>query len=94
MVTKVVDIPSFEQVFDCLRRNSPARCVSSRGTQYEVRVKNISGRDTIVAYPRQGRVCIHSDCWGQAITCQGTRAGGIYNGNPSIYDWFANCEHK
>lgn len=30
---------------------------------------------------------IHPDCWGENLTCQGTRAGGVYNGPYGIYDW-------
>lgn len=29
--------------------------------------------------------------WEQSITCQGTRAGGIYNGSYSIYDWYRDA---
>ncbi len=43
---------------------------------------------TIIAFPKSGRVTIHEDCWGKPITCQGTRAGGLYNGSYSIYDWY------
>ena len=32
----------------------------------------------ILGFPRSGRVTIHPDCWEETITCQGTRAGGIY----------------
>ena len=32
---------------------------------------------------------IHEDCGGDDGTCQRTRAGDVYNGSPSIYDWFA-----
>ncbi len=42
----------------------------------------------IVAFPRSGRITVHKDCWGDALTCQGTRAGGIYNGPHSIFDWY------
>jgi hypothetical protein len=50
------------------------------------RIEALNGN--IVGFPRRGRVTIHEDCWGQEITCQGTRAGGIYNGPYSIYDWY------
>lgn len=36
------------------------------------------------------QVRTHEDCWGQATTCQGTRAGGLLNGYPSIYDWYTH----
>lgn len=46
------------------------------------------GRETIIARPRSGQVRIHPDCWGDDLTCQRTRAGGVFNGDPSIYDWY------
>ncbi len=83
-----VNRPSFGEVYDCLKRYGPATCVSSRRTKYTVRAEITAGRPTIIACPRTGEVRIHEDCWGQPLTCQKTRAGGIYNGDPSIYDWF------
>jgi hypothetical protein len=80
--------PSFKQIYDCLRHYGPATCVSSRGTKYTVRAEITAGRPTIIGCPRTGEVRIHEDCWGQPLTCQRTRAGGIYNGDPSIFDWF------
>lgn len=80
--------PSFAEVYRCLQRNGPARVVSSRGTEYEVTTEIAAGRQTIVCRPRSGAVRVHEDCWGESITCQGTRAGGIFNGSPSIYDWY------
>lgn len=85
--------PTFHQVYTCLQRFGPATVISSRGTQYEVHAVDSSGRPTIVGYLRRGgQVRIHEDCWGSGITCQGTRAGGLLNGNPSLYDWYhARC---
>ncbi|HUT76271.1 MAG TPA: hypothetical protein VM285_01200, partial [Polyangia bacterium] len=63
---------------------------SSRGTEYRVSaVVARNGRRTLIARPRSGQVRIHDDCWGDDVTCQRTRAGGVNNGSPSIYDWFA-----
>ncbi len=78
------NIPTFEQVYDLLSRKGPGRAESSRGTSY--RIEALDGN--IVAFPKSGRVRIHKDCWGKDITCQRARAGGIYNGPYSIYDWF------
>lgn len=80
--------PSFGEVYYCLKRYGPATCVSSRRTKYTVRAEITAGRPTIIACPRTGEVRIHEDCWAQPLTCQRSRAGGIYNGDPSIYDWF------
>ena len=80
--------PSFGEVYDCLKHYGPATCVSSRRTKYTVRAEITAGRPTIIACPRTGEVRIHEDCWAQPLTCQRSRAGGIYNGDPSIYDWF------
>jgi hypothetical protein len=80
--------PSFQQVYRCLQQHGPANVTSSRGTLYEVHAEVRRGQPTIVGYPRAGEVRIHEDCWGLNTTCQRTRAGGIFNGNPSIYDWY------
>jgi hypothetical protein len=84
--------PTFEQVYQCLEKRGPAKIRSSRGTPYDVYPESRRGQPAIVGYPRSGQVVIHKDCWGDDMTCQGSRAGGIFNGNPSIYDWYlSNC---
>jgi hypothetical protein len=84
--------PTFEQVHRCLEKHGPAAVRSSRGTPYKVYAESRRGEPAVVGYPRSGHVVIHKDCWGEKTTCEGTRAGGIFNGNPSIYDWYwANC---
>ena len=80
--------PTFSQVFRRLQASGPARVVSTRGTEYRVSAETRGGVETIIGRPRSGQVRIHADCWGDDLTCQGTRAGGIFNGNPSIYDWY------
>jgi hypothetical protein len=75
----------FYDVYNLLIKAGPGKAVSSRGTEYRIEAKN----GNIIAYPRSGRVTIHEDCWGENITCQRTRAGGIYNGSYSIYDWYS-----
>lgn len=91
---KEANRPSFKEVYDCLKRYGPAICVSSRGTKYTLRADITAGRQTIIGCPRTGEVRIHEDCWGEPLTCQKTRAGGIYNGVPSIFDWFyENCRN-
>jgi hypothetical protein len=64
--------------------------VSSRRTEYQVTAWTTArGVDTIIGrLPQGGQVRIHQDCWGDPVTCQRTRAGGIYNGSPSIFDWY------
>lgn len=71
-------------MYDLLLKKGPGKSVSSKGTIYRIEAKN----GTIVAFPKKGRITVHNDCWGQYLTCQGTRAGGIYNGPYSIYDWY------
>lgn len=84
--------PTFDQVYRCLQKHRLARVRSGRGTDYDVYPEHRRGGPAIVGYPRIGQVVVHEDCWGDNTTCQGTRAGGIFNGNPSIYDWYAkNC---
>lgn len=85
--------PSFLQVYDCLSKKGPAYVRSSKGTQYSVEAAitqkgDREGERVIIARPASGQVRIHQDCWGKEITCQRTRAGGIYNGPYSIWDWY------
>ena len=90
--------PSFLHVYDCLRKKGPAQVTSSKGTGYSVDAAitqkgEREGEKVIIARPRNGQVRIHEDCWGDDITCQRTRAGGIYNGTYSIWDWYnENCD--
>ena len=79
---------TFEEVYQLLLLKGPGRAISSRKTAY--RIEAINGN--IVAFPKSGRVYIHPDCWGKNITCKRSRAGGIYNGPYSIFDWYReNC---
>lgn len=86
-------MPTFQQVYDCLRRCGPAHVISSRNTQYTVVAGLVSETPTIIGHPRTGRIYVHADCWGQDITCKSTRAGGLYNGPYSIHQWYAeHCD--
>ena len=80
--------PSFDAVYTQLKAQGPGRATSRLGTEYAITGEVVKGRQVIIARPRRGRVTVHEDCWGEDITCQRTRAGGIYNGPYSIYDWF------
>lgn len=80
--------PTFDQVYECLQRHGLAHVVSSRGMTYMVTAEIRGGRRTVVGSPREGEVRVHDDCWGQDMTCERTLAGGIFNGDPSIYDWY------
>lgn len=77
-------MPTFQQVYEVLVNCGPGRALSSRGTEYRIEARNRS----IVAFPRSGKVTVHEDCWLNNKTCQGTRAGGIYNSPYSIIDWY------
>jgi hypothetical protein len=79
---------SFKDAFQILQKNGPANVVSSKGTHYAVEAWVMrNGEPSIRARPKNGYIYIHSDCWGKDITCQNTRAGGIYNGEENIYKW-------
>jgi hypothetical protein len=80
--------PTFAEVFARLQAAGPATVVSSRGTEYQVTADHSDAGKVIIGRPGSGQVRIHEDCWGDDITCQRTRAGGIYNGSLSIYDWY------
>ena len=83
---------TFDDMYDCLFNHGPATVISSDGTPYEVtaRPSKSDGRPTIIGRPTpETAVRIHEDCWGQETTCTGTRTGGLLNGSPSLYDWYA-----
>ncbi len=88
---KEVSSFSFEEAFQILQLNGPAKIISSRGTIYGVEAWRMrDGKHAIRAKlspPSKGYIYIHADCWGKDITCNSTRAGGIYNGRDNIYDW-------
>jgi hypothetical protein len=74
----------FSEMYEMLEKKGPGKAISSKGTVYRIEAKN----NNIIAFPKSGKVVIHNDCWTKSITCQGTRAGGIYNGSYTIYDWY------
>lgn len=81
----------FDRAFRILQLKGPALITSSRGTEYVVKAWIMrNGKPAILASPKSGCIYIHDDCWGKNITCQGTRAGGIYNGENNIYSWLEN----
>jgi Family of unknown function (DUF6308) len=77
---------SFDDVWNCIHARGGMRVVSTRGTEYQVTAGESKGRRVLLGRPRSGTIYVHADCFGQDITCQGTRAGGIYNGSPSVWD--------
>jgi hypothetical protein len=81
---------SFDEIYQALQAGGPGRATSTRGTAY--RIEAFDGN--IVAFPRTGRVTVHKDCWLQPLTCQRTRAGGIYNGPFTILDWYAEFRKR
>jgi|GEM_PF-1347066 len=85
---------SFDNAFHILQLKGPARIISSRGTKYDVEAWIMrDGKPSIrtkLAPPKMGYIYIHSDCWGNDLTCNGVRAGGIYHGEENIYSWLKN----
>lgn len=75
---------TFNEVYNLLLLKESGTTISSRGTEYRIEARN----GNIIAFPKSGRITIHEDCWGMNITCKKTRAGGIYNGSYTIYDWY------
>jgi len=84
-------------------RNIPIHVISTKNATYSVDARQLESKDktgeraiicTIVVKKdgtlpnKPCRIYIHRDCWGNDRTCGNARAGGIYNGNPSIYHWF------
>ncbi|MFA6333003.1 MAG: hypothetical protein WCX22_08625 [Methanoregula sp.] len=90
--------PSFDEAYQILKFKGPAQITSSIGTEYTVKAWVMQkgkrkGTPAILCLLEGGdRIYIHPDCWGLDNTCQGTRAGGIYNGSNSLWAWLNN--HK
>ena len=80
----------FSEMYQMLIKKGPGRAVSRKGTIYRIEASN----NQIIGFPKSGRVSIHADCWGKSLTCHGTRAGGIYNGPYSIFDWYNEMIEK
>jgi hypothetical protein len=79
---------SFNDAYQLLQQFGPAHVISSRGTKYTIEAWTMRNGDPVIrAKPGSGVIYIHHDCWGKDITCQGTRAGGIYNGEKNIFVW-------
>jgi hypothetical protein len=88
---------SFEEAYEVLKNQGPARVTSALGTVYTVDAYSMprdKGREEqiIRVNPRSGytyirHVYIHADCWGSDLTCQGVRVEDIYNGKPGIFAW-------
>ncbi|MGH4140483.1 hypothetical protein [Clostridium sp.] len=66
----------FNEVYNKLVEKGPTKVISSRGTEYKVEARN----GNIIAFPKSGRLTIHEDCWGKAITCRGQELGGYIAG--------------
>ena len=81
---------SFSEMYKMLEKKGPGKARSSRGIDYIIEAKN----GKIIAKPRSGRIYVHEDCWSNPTTCQGSWAGGIYNGSYSIYDWYNDMKEK
>ncbi|MFA5481386.1 MAG: hypothetical protein WC282_03290 [Bacilli bacterium] len=79
-------MPSFKEVYDLLRKRGGALIISRRGAEYSVEARD----DMIVAILTngKGRIYVHEDCWLEKVTCKGTWASGLYQGNPSLLDWY------
>jgi len=69
-------VPSFNQVYELLQVKGPGEPCQAGEQSTELTPR----MEVSLAFPRKGRVTIYRDCWGESITCQGTRAGGVYNG--------------
>ncbi len=94
----------YQRLIFLQQRNIPVHVVSTNNTTYSIEARllnagpNVGNRVIVctIEITEQGnitnnpkpRIYIHEDCWANETTCGGTFAGGIYNGKPSIYDWF------
>jgi hypothetical protein len=82
--------PGFRRVWGGVHAAGEVHLVSSRETSYTVTAEMSKGRLVLIARPPPGILYVHQDRFGQSLNCSGTRTGGIYNGSPSIWDWYAD----
>jgi hypothetical protein len=78
---------TFDKIYNLLLKKGEGKVVSSKGTVYHIKATSHGNIRCVLANGRDG-ITIHLDCFGQDETCGRTRAGGIYNGEYTIYDWY------
>ena len=88
---------SFDRAYHILKEKGPARITTGTGTEYIVEAYSMTeGKlpavPVIRVQPRSGftyirYAYIHTDCWGDDVTCQGSRVEDIYKGKQNIYTW-------
>lgn len=82
---------TFNQVWELLNNTENGGiCTSSKGAEYNLKAKQskkdeakyiVTSRNKIVIY-------IRAEDWEKSQNKHGVRIGGIFNGNPSIFDWY------
>jgi len=88
---------SFDRAYHVLEEKGPARVISGTGVEYTIEASAMTkGKLPVVpvirVQPRSGfkyirYTNIHADCWGNDVTCQGSRVEDIYRGKNNIYRW-------
>jgi hypothetical protein len=82
---------TFDNVWKLLENVGNGKCVSSTGAEYEL-VAKTSARDNtkrIIAKRNKIAIYIRKEDWGKSENKNGVRIGGIFNGKPSIFDWYS-----
>jgi hypothetical protein len=89
---------TFNQVWDLLNKTeNGCVCTSSKGSEYNLKAKQSKKDEAkyIVASRNRIVIYIHAEDWEKSQNKHGVRIGGIFNGNPSIFDWYdANAPKK
>lgn len=75
---------SFDKVYALLQEKGPGKLKVRNNSKYSIEARD----GNIIASPGKRLIIMHEDCWENRETCQGTWAGGIYDGPYSIYDWY------
>ena len=82
---------TFNEVWNLLNSTEKGgKCTSSKGAEYGLKAKQSSKDNSkyIVATRNKIVIYIRKEDWGKVQNKHGSRIGGIFNGNPSIYDWY------
>ena len=88
---------TFNQVWNLLNsKEDGGNCTSSKGAEYNLKAGQ-SKKDNskyIVASRNKIVIYVRAEDWEKSENKHGVRIGGIFNGNPSIFDWYSKNAPK
>ena len=82
---------TFNQVWELLNiKEDGGNCVSTKGAEYNLKARQSAKDSSKYIVASRGKIVIYirKDDWEQSQNKHGVRIGGIFNGKPSIFDWY------